>query len=59
MRLAPEPAAIFAITTYESFAVSTGLVPTISTGLKALPRPVRALIVVCAAYWLLDHVEVV
>ena len=55
----PEPAAILTITTYESVAIATGLVPTLTSLIVPLPRLVKALIVVCAAWWLARHVEVV
>jgi hypothetical protein len=54
-----EPAAILTVTTYESVAIATGLVPTISSVIMRLPRYARALIVLSAAWWLARHVEVV
>jgi hypothetical protein len=53
-----EPGAILTITTYESVAIATGLVPTISNLLGRLPRTARALIVLSAAAWLAHHLEV-
>lgn len=53
-----EPAAILTVTTYESVAIATGLVPTISNLLGRLPRYARALIVLSAAAWLAHHLEV-
>lgn len=50
--------AILSITAYETAAILVGPLPTISTLLMALPRPVRALIVASAALWLADHVEI-
>ena len=63
MRVEPEPAAIFGVSTYESLALLSGAVPalptlpTVTTLVKRLPRPARRLLVGLIAVWLAVHWE--
>jgi hypothetical protein len=54
----PEPVAIWIVSAYELTALSTGRVPTVTSLVGRLPRPVRAGLVVGLAVWLSSHFQV-
>ena len=58
-KLEPEPVVLAVISTWESAALLTGRIPTVTSLVRRLPRPVRVLIVGAVAAWIADHFEVI
>lgn len=54
----PTPVIVGGVSTWESLAILTGLVPTVTFVVLKMPRPVRGILVLLITGWLLGHWEV-
>ena len=53
-----ESVVIAIISTWEAAALLTGRLPTVTSRVMLLPRPVRGLLVAGVAVWMLEHFDV-
>jgi hypothetical protein len=53
-----ESAVIAVISTWEAAALLTGRLPTVTSRVMLLPRPVRGLLVAGVTVWMLEHFDV-
>lgn len=58
-KLEPEPVVLAVISTWESAALLTGRIPTVTSLVRRLPRPARVLIVGAVVAWIADHFSVI